>query len=77
MATELGKAYVQIIPSAKGIQKGIEKELGGSGQGIGTSIAGGIKKAIGVAAIGTFIGKSLSEGGKLEQSIGEIGRAHV
>lgn len=72
MATELGKAYVQIIPSAKGIQKGIEKELGGSGQGIGTSIAGGIKKAIGVAAIGTFIGKSLSEGGKLEQSIGGV-----
>ena len=29
MATELGKAYVQIIPSAKGISGMIQKEMGG------------------------------------------------
>ena len=29
MATELGKAYVQIIPSAKGIGGAISKELDG------------------------------------------------
>ena len=29
MATELGKAYVQIIPSAKGISGMLQKEIGG------------------------------------------------
>ena len=29
MATELGKAYVQIVPSAKGIKGMIEQSMGG------------------------------------------------
>lgn len=48
MATELAKAYVQIIPSARGIGEGIEKEINGSavGQKAGSSIASGIGSAL-------------------------------
>ena len=35
MATELGKAYVQIIPSAEGIKNQMIKELGGDVVGAG------------------------------------------
>jgi hypothetical protein len=48
MATELAKAYVQIIPSARGIGEGIQKEIDGSGVGqkAGSSIASGIGSAL-------------------------------
>ena len=50
MATELGQAYVQIMPSAKGIKGSIEKTLGGeaasAGKSAGSSIVSGIKKMI-------------------------------
>ncbi len=73
---DLGKAYVQIVPSAKGIGDMIRKELGADADAAGTkaggSISSGIKKVIGAAAIGATIGKSLTEGAALEQSIGGI-----
>ena len=77
MATELGKAYVQIIPSAKGISGAIESELGGGGvmsaaSGVGTKIAGLIKGAIATAGIGAALKSAISEGAALEQSIGGI-----
>lgn len=76
MATELGKAFVQIVPSARGIKNSISKELGGeaesSGKSAGGKIAGAIKKMIAGAGIGTAIKKALSEGAELEQSIGGI-----
>lgn len=37
MATELGKAFVQIVPSAKGIGGAISKELGGEASSAGKS----------------------------------------
>ena len=46
MAAELGQAYVQIIPSAKGISGAIESALGGEMNGIGSNLAGGIGKGI-------------------------------
>ena len=50
MATELGKAYVQIVPSAKGISGSITKELKGesesAGKSAGSTIASTIKKGI-------------------------------
>ena len=65
MATELAKAYVQIIPSAKGIRTNIENEIGGdanaAGVSIGNKLAGAIKKAIAVAAIGKTLGAALLE----------------
>lgn len=76
----LGKAYVQIIPSAKGICGMLKKELSGeaeqAGDSAGKSIASRIKSAILGAGIGTALGMAfktaISEGAKLEQSIGGI-----
>lgn len=78
--TEIGTAYVQIVPSAQGIAGSLKKVMGGeadeAGQAAGSKISGKIKAAIGAAAIGTAITagikKSIDEGAKLEQSIGGI-----
>src|SRR5690554_913098 len=76
MATELGKAYVQIMPSAKGISGSIQKTLGPeatkAGKSTGSSIASSIKKVIVAAGIGKVISMAVSEGGALEQSIGGV-----
>lgn len=84
MATELGAAYVQIIPSAKGISGMISKAMGpeaaSSGEQAGTSFMSGFKgtalkiaAALGIgAAIKTGISAALSEGASLQQSMGGI-----
>ena len=76
MATELAKAYIQIVPSAQGIKGSIGEALGKepdeAGKQAGTSIASKIKSAIVVAGIGKTISSAIEEGGKLEQSIGGI-----
>ena len=76
MATELGKAYVQIMPSARGIKGKISKELEpeskSAGLSAGHAIGAALKKAIGAAAIGETLRKTISEGANLEQSIGGI-----
>lgn len=80
MATDLGKAYVQIVPSAKNISGSITKVLSGesisagekSGNTIGQKLISNIKKIVVGAGIGTFITQSISEGAKLEQSLGGI-----
>ena len=76
MATNLGKAYVQIMPSAKGISGMISKELNGevtsTGQQAGNSLMSTIKNAIIAAGIGKLFATSLLEGGKLQQSLGGV-----
>lgn len=76
MATNLGKAYVQIMPSAKGISGMISKELDGevksAGQSAGNSLISTIKNAILAAGIGKLFATSLLEGGKLQQSLGGV-----
>ena len=80
MATELAKAYVQIIPSTKGIGKTIEKDLSGgmssSGQNagnlFGNQLVSTIKKVVVAAGIGKFIQSAMSEGAKLQQSYGGL-----
>lgn len=73
---ELGKAYIQIVPSAKGISGSISKELGGesesAGKSAGMNIAGAIKGAIAAAGIGTAIKSALEAGGNLQQSFGGL-----
>lgn len=80
MATELGQAYVQIMPSAKGISGAIQKQINPEASAAGES-AGGlmggklvsvIKGVIATAAIGKAISSSLMEGANLQQSIGGI-----
>lgn len=76
MATDLGKAYIQIMPSAKGIKGSIEKELNGeagnAGSSAGNLITSKIKGAITLAGIGAALGAALNEGGKLQQSLGGV-----
>lgn len=76
MATELGKAYVQIIPSAKGISGSISSALSGestsAGKSAGLNIAGAIKGAIAAAGIGAALKSALEAGGDLQQSFGGL-----
>lgn len=80
MATELGKAYVQIIPSAKGISGMIQKEMGGevasagtsAGQSLGSNLVGTFKKIVAAAGIGKALSATLNEGAALQQSLGGI-----
>lgn len=76
IATELGKAYVQIIPSAKGISAAIKKEIepeaSVAGKSAGSKIATALKGAIAGAAIGQTIWSSLMEGAALQQSLGGV-----
>lgn len=84
MPTEIGKAYVQIIPSARGIKGSVSKILKPesssageeSGAGFGKNLLGTFTKlAIGAKvgqALASGIKSSVLEGGKLQQSIGGI-----
>lgn len=82
MATELGQAYVQIMPSAKGIQGSITKQLSpeassagtSAGSLLGSNLVGALAGIVAAAKIGeTIVGgikASLAEGANLEQSLG-------
>ena len=78
MAGSIAKAYVQVIPSAEGIKGKLSGMLGGeagaAGNSAGASFASNlIKKAgglIATAGLGKMLGKSLMEGGAMQQSLG-------
>ena len=80
MATELAKAYVQIVPSAEGIEKDLEDALSGgsesAGKQSGESFAKRMVKTIAgsavIAQIGKGIAATVNEGANLEQNIGGI-----
>ena len=78
MASDVATAYVQIVPSARGISGGIEQALGGdaavssAGASIGGKLTGAIIAAITTAGLGAALGKTLTEGAALEQSIGGV-----
>ena len=80
MATELAKAYVQIIPSARGIGGMIQKEMGGevasagtsAGESLGSSMVATLKKVIVAAGIGKAFSAAISEGAALQQSLGGV-----
>ncbi|WP_270517224.1 phage tail protein [Lactococcus petauri] len=82
MATELGQAYVQIMPSARGISGSMSKQLDpeadSAGRSAGLKIGTALKVAAiaGVVATGAALGKlissSLSEGADLQQSLGGV-----
>ena len=85
MATELGKAYVQIIPSAEGISGSISKILSPeatsagdeSGKSLGGSLVTAVKGVIVAAGIGKAFASAISEGADLEQSIGGVVPGHA
>lgn len=84
MATELAKAYVQIIPSAQGITGKISEAISGEcqsagekgGEAVSESLASKlkstVKKAIGNINFGDILSSAITEGANLEQSIGGI-----
>lgn len=78
MASDVATAYVQIVPSARGISGGIEQAIGGdaavssAGASIGGKLTGAIIAAITTAGLGAALGKTLTEGAALEQSIGGV-----
>ena len=75
-ATEIGKAYVQIIPKAEGISGAITSELGGeaekAGNGAGLKLVGALKGVIGAAAIGKFLGDTITTGMDFDKSISQV-----
>ena len=77
---ELGKAYVQIVPSAQGIKSALtemfDEETDGlgeqTGQSIGQKLVGNLKNVIVAAGIGKIISDSINMGGALQQSLGGV-----
>lgn len=76
MATEIAKAYVQIIPSMKGVQSELEKGFGGSGSSVGKStglsLVSSLKGVIAAAGLGAVLKEALDAGGALQQSFGGL-----
>lgn len=80
MATELGQAYVQIIPSAKGISGAIKSQLDpeassagiSAGNTLGGKFASVMKGVIATAAIGKTFSMAITEGADLQQSLGGV-----
>ena len=74
--SEIAKAYVQVIPSAKGISTKLKSVFEGEGNSaggsFGSSLIGKVKTIIAAAGIGKAIGESLSAGADLQQSLGGI-----
>lgn len=72
----LGTAYVQIMPSAKGIKGSLTNALSGEAQSAGTSagetiganLVQMIKKVVVAAGIGKFVQSALAEAGNLQQT---------
>ena len=72
---ELAKAYVQIIPSANGIQAGIQSALTGGGVAAAASSAGGIITAgIGAAVVGVgaLVKDALETGADFDAAISKV-----
>jgi len=80
MATELAKAYVQIIPSAKGIGGSISEALGGeadsagksSGKSLAASLGGTLKKTLVGLGIGKMISDAIGDASEFETSMAKV-----
>ena len=77
---DIGKAYVQIVPSEKGIAGSIQRSLNGeantagisAGNLIGGNLVGTLTKVVAAAGIGKVITDAISAGANLEQQIGGV-----
>lgn len=80
MATEIAKAYVQILPTTKGIKNELTSQLGGevegagksAGSSFGSSLVKSLTGIVAAAGIGTIIKQSLDAGGAVQQSFGGL-----
>lgn len=79
-STELARAFVQIVPTAKGMKGSLTNLLSGeaqsagdsAGEGLGKSLLGKLSGLIAAAGIGKMISDSINEGGQLQQSLGGV-----
>lgn len=77
---DIAQAYVQVIPSAKGMKGKLTEALGGesksaglsAGASFGSNLVSTFKKILVAAGIGETIKKSITEGAALQQSLGGI-----
>ena len=77
---DIGKAYVQIVPSANGIEGSIKSLIGApadsagkdGGQKAGSSLVSALKGVIAAAGIGKILKDAFSAGGDLQQSFGGL-----
>ena len=73
---ELGKAYVQIVPSAQGITGSISSVLNGeaasagdsAGQTVGENLAGSMKKALAASGVDKTVSGALDASGVLKKN---------
>lgn len=74
--TTLAQAYVQVIPSMRGVKGMLSGEMGtegtAAGKSVGSKLSAALKAAVVAAGIGKAISSSIQEGAKLEQSIGGV-----
>lgn len=80
--SEIARAYIQLVPSAKGFKSSITSEINPSqlGSDMGDQVSGGFgskfKSALAKLGIGLAVGKvfkdAFAEGSQLEQSLGGI-----
>ena len=77
---DIGKAYVQIVPTAKGISNDIEGLIGGdvqksgesAGKAFGSKMVGAIGKVAAVVGVGKLFADAIGAGKELEQSFGGL-----
>lgn len=77
---ELAKAYVQIVPSAKGIKSELTQAMGGdvasagesAGASLGKNLVGMIGKVVAAAGIGKMIKDAITAGADFEQLTGGV-----
>lgn len=79
-STELARAFVQIVPTAKGIKGSLTNLLSGesesagksAGESLGSSMIGRLKGLVAAAGIGKVFSDAINDGAALQQSIGGI-----
>lgn len=77
---DLATAYVQIIPTAKGMNKNLTQTMGGevssagdsAGSSFGSAMVSKIKGVVAAAGIGAIFKQALDAGGDLQQSFGGL-----
>lgn len=84
--TDLGNAYIQIIPSADGIGKSIrgllDKEAGSAGKSAGSKLSGALGGALktgltaATAAVGAFATAAVSGYASYEQLVGGVDKLY-
>ena len=76
----LANAYVQILPSTKGIKSNLESSLNPEltsagqkgGESLGAALGSTLKKVVAAIGIGKIVKDALDAGGALQQSFGGL-----